>query len=168
MEADMKKKIILIIVLVAVFIASFVGASYFFKEKPKGFGDNEFSITLPDKFSLEELEGARVYLESDDALIIAYKDTFQELEALGITKDSSLNDYLELIIKNNNYEYEVKEDDGLVYFEYEEDVDDSNYYYFVLALKSDDAFWLVNFACLAQDKDEFKLDFMDWAKTIEV
>lgn len=57
--------------------------------------------------------------------------------------------------------------DGINYFEYTYlNLSEESFKYFNTAYESDDAFWLVQFACAVDDYDSNKSDFIKWAKTV--
>ncbi len=134
----------------------------------KVFDEGDFKITLTSDFEKSELEDVTYYYVSDDALVTALKETVEELSVLGITKDSTIEDYAKLVIKANDKddEYQLKGD--YAYFEYEATVEGSDFYYIAVTYKAKDAFWLVNFMCTKKDKSLFKNKFFDWADSVEV
>ena len=108
------------------------------------------------------------YYESDEALVTALKESFEDLSIVGISKDSTIEDYVKLIIESNEKDdhYELKS--NYAYFEYEATVDGSDFYYIAVTYKGKDAFWLVNFMCTKEDKNNYKNKFLDWADSVEV
>ena len=134
----------------------------------KVFEENDFKITLSNSFKKGELESVTYYYESDEALVTALKESFEDLSIVGISKDSTIEDYVKLIIESNEKDdhYELK--GNYAYFEYEATVDGSDFYYIAVTYKGKDAFWLVNFMCTKEDKNNYKNKFLDWADSVEV
>ena len=132
------------------------------------FEENDFKITLSNSFKKGELESVTYYYESDEALVTALKESFEDLSIVGISKDSTIEDYVKLIIESNEKDdhYELK--GNYAYFEYEATVDGSDFYYIAVTYKGKDAFWLVNFMCTKEDKNNYKNKFLDWADSVEV
>ncbi len=134
----------------------------------KVFEEKDFKITLSNSFKKGELESVTYYYESDEALVTALKESFEDLSIVGISKDSTIEDYVKLIIESNEKDdhYELK--GNYAYFEYEATVDGSDFYYIAVTYKGKDAFWLVNFMCTKEDKNNYKNKFLDWADSVEV
>ena len=80
----------------------------------------------------------------------------------------SLEDYTDLVLRNNvlTAEFEERENEDYIYFSYEKSMSGKTFYYLATTHKAEDAFWLIQFACDKDDKDEFKDKFLDWADTI--
>lgn len=134
----------------------------------KVFEEKDLKITLSNSFKKGELESVTYYYESDEALVTALKESFEDLSIVGISKDSTIEDYVKLIIESNEKDdhYELK--GNYAYFEYEATVDGSDFYYIAVTYKGKDAFWLVNFMCTKEDKNNYKNKFLDWADSVEV
>lgn len=159
----MKKNIkLLVLVLLVVVIA---GCSLL-KDKTKTYTQNGISVTMNDGFTLKELDNVTVYLEGEDAIFTALKENFTTLEPLGITSESNLQNYAKAVIEANSLTSSIKEKDGVTYFTYTKEVNNNNFYYLATVYKSKDAFWLINFACEAKNKDTFEPRFIEWAKTV--
>lgn len=134
----------------------------------KVFEEKDFKITLSNSFKKGELESVTYYYESDEALVTALKESFEDLSIVGISKDSTIEDYVKLIIESNEKDDQYKIKDKYAYFEYEATVDESDFYYVAVTYKGKDAFWLVNFMCTKEDKNNYKNKFLDWADSVEV
>ena len=102
------------------------------------------SITLTDEFTEKDLVSATVYFESMDAIVTGLKEEFSTLEAAGLTKDSTVEDYAKAVTTNNQKDSKIKTEDGLTYFTYTSDVNGKTYFYIATMYKSNDAFWLFN------------------------
>lgn len=159
----MKKNIkLLVLVLLVVLIA---GCSLL-KEKAKTYSTNGISVTMTDGFALKDLEGVTVYLEGDDAIFTALKEDFSTLEPYGITSASTLKEYASAIVDGNSLTTTIEEKDGLTYFTYTKEISGNSFYYLATVYKTDNAFWLINFACESKGKDTFEPRFLEWAKTV--
>ncbi len=134
--------------------------------KQKDYSSHGFNIKMDDGMTEKDLATATATWMSDKAVVTALKEEFSILETIDIDKNSKIEDYAKAVIKNNKADYELKEKDGLNYFEYEQTVSGKDYYYFAAIYKSDDAFWLVNFACDKNNKSEYQDKFVEWAKTV--
>lgn len=135
-------------------------------EKQKDYSSHGFNIKMDDGMTEKDLATATATFMNDKAVVTALKEEFTLLEAIDIDEKSSIEDYAEAVIKNNKADYELKEKDGINYFEYEKTVSGKDYYYYAVVYKSHDAFWLVNFACEKNNKTEYQEKFFEWAKSV--
>ncbi len=165
----MKNKMIIVVVFLIFFMIGFLGVRGFLtQEKEKAFDLDGFHITLIDQFQEEEMDGVTVYLESDYVGIAAYQEPFTDLEIIGLNKNSTLDEYMQLVIQNNGGDEEIKHENDLTYVEYEKEIDGETYYYFVTTFKGEDSFWGVIFFTLKDNKNTYRDDFIKWAQSIEV
>ena len=63
--------------------------------------------------------------------------------------------------------YDLIHEDNLYYYTYDYEINNNEYYYVSTIHKSDNAFWICNFACKKSDKDKYHDLFIKWAKTIK-
>ena len=136
-------------------------------DKTKIYTSHGMSIEMPVGFYEKSLASTTVYFESQTAIVTGLKETFTTLSQVGLDKDSSVNDYLELVLENNQKEENLKEDENLVYFTYEANVSDKDFFYTTVGYKANDSFWLLNFACEKENKDTYASEFLKWAKTVK-
>lgn len=160
----MKRKIF---VSLLALIMCFTLSGCVFGSKDKTYTSNGISVTMSDGFQEKSIVSQTVYLESTESIFSALKEDFSVLEAVDLGESASLKDYAEAVVANNKADYEIKEEDGLTYFEYEKTVSGKDFYYLACVYKSDDAFWLVNFASEASNKGKYQPLFKRWAKTIK-
>lgn len=133
----------------------------------KTYSSKGFKITMADGLYEKDLVSATVYYEGEEAIVSALKEEFTLVEIIGLSKESSLDEYVEAIMTNNQADYTVKTDGDMRYFTYENTVSGKKYFYFSAVYKSDDAFWLVNFASDINNKSKYEPLFLKWAKTVE-
>lgn len=137
----------------------------------KEFKEEDFSITLTEDFYKKDIVSATYYYESLDSIAMALKEEFSNLESVGITEDSTLEDYTKLVLINNKMtedKLKYSDDKSYVYFEYEKEVSGSDMYYLAVVKKGTDAFWLMNFACKAEQKADLQDNFFDYASSIKI
>lgn len=158
-----KKRIGIIVLMMFTLI---LGGCFNSEVKQKDYSSHGFNIKMDDGMTEKDLATATATYMSDKVVVTALKEEFTLLEAIDIDEKSSIEDYAEAVIKNNKADYELKEKDGINYFEYEKTVSGKDYYYYAVVYKSDDAFWLVNFACEKNNKSEYQEKFFEWAKTV--
>ncbi len=163
----MKRKFGLIVASVSVALTcifAFAGCS-FFQVQEKTFEKEGMSITLNTSFVEKEIEGQTVYYESLKAIATALKEEFTMLAGLA---DYSLEKYTDLTISGNQLsaKAEYREGHDYMYFSYQKNVSGNTFYYLATTHKMSDAFWLIQFACLADEKDKYFEQFLSWADTV--
>lgn len=136
----------------------------------KEFSANGFTITLTEDFYEKELISFTNYYASTGAIVTALKEEFTTLELVGIDSKSSLEDYAKAVEANNNGNYELKmnEKSNYLSFTYNATISGKEYYYYAVVKKGSDSFWLINFACFDDEKDQYQPKFEEWASTIKV
>ena len=140
-----------------------LGACSCFK-KEKTYSGNGMSITMEDGFYEKEIVAATYYLESTSAIMHALKEEFQTL----LPSSTTLQRYATMVQNNNRLESEVssRENEEYLYFEYEKTANGKDFFYLATVHKADDSFWLIQFACSQDDKEDYKDKFLKWADTI--
>lgn len=156
-----------ILILVSAFIVGVIIGlipHIFDTPEDKVFTSNGLSITLTDEFIKVDQEGFEMCYGSPDVAVLISRDKFSDL--LGL-EEFTLQEYGELVIENFEIEGgEVTDVNGLVAFEYEAETEDGTYHYFVTIHKSDDSFWLVQFATLTKKIDKYAESFVKWADSV--
>ncbi len=135
----------------------------------KTYSKSGMSITLPGYFYEKELMTYTYYLESIDSIVLVIKETFDYLENNSeFNSNSSLTEYANAVITNNKLDSEVerRQDGKYEFFNFEKTVDGKDFFYLATVYKSQDSFWLIQFACLTKDKDTFMPQFLEWADTV--
>ena len=165
----MKKILYLIGALFVAFLLAFtITLDFINVSKKETFRENGLEITLTSDFKVSELMNATAYFESNNAIVVARKESLEDLKELDIDKNSSLEDYAKVILRANDSDYTLQKNGNLLYYEYESTVEDNLFYYFVTVAKSDDSFWVINFASPKSEKSMYKPEFIKWAKSIKV
>lgn len=136
--------------------------------KDKEFSENGITITLTNEFRKTQVNGLDAAYESRDVIVGAQKEAF----GTSGWERYSTRQYIDAVIDHNSQKFAsatVTEVDGLVGFTYQA-VDPGteqmcHYYYY--AYKTDDAFWLVQFAVLSKDAERYEQRIVEWAKSVE-
>lgn len=132
--------------------------------RPKDFSEQEMTVTLTREFGEFAAEGFTVSYSSEDVVVFALREDFSLAEGLG---DFTLDDYAALVMYNNGIEgAELKNVDGIPYFEYDTDFEDETYSYAIFMYKASDAFWLFQFVTHDEDYGKLKLDILGWASSV--
>lgn len=159
-----------------VFLASFLAGLFIFfagynlifnpVPKEKTFSSDEMTITLTNEFKKAEADGYIDVYDSKKIAVFSLKEEFALFDGL---ENYTPKQYCDMAIQNNNLESsKTKTSDGLTYFEYDAVNTDTNktYHYFVYVYKTDDAFWMVQFALLKQNADKYAPKIAKYAKSI--
>ena len=159
----------LVILIVAAILGAVVGyalTSGMFgnkEPKPKNFSSNGLNITLTDEFRETNVEQYTVAFDSPDVAVFALKESVRGMESY------TLEQYADLLAKANNLgSVDVKTEDGLTSFEYDATNSESKarYRYFTYVYKSNDGYWMVQFATLVENADAYDEQFAEWAKSV--
>ena len=165
-------KVIIFIILFVVVAITVGCVCLLFDSDEKVFSKDGMSITLTENFVENEYYGFTAYYDTEDAQVYVMKESFSLLKENDQPTNISTKAYAEIMLKTQELDAEVFEKDGLTYFYYEKDVlGYSDVYvrnsYYAVAYKTDDAFWLFQFACEKSLYDEYEEKFVEWAKSVE-
>lgn len=154
-------------VVVGLVVGNLIGKGVTIKTvEPKDFSYDKMSITLTEEFEKTDMEGFTVAYGSKDVAVFAIKESFSLQEDVG---SLTLEEYANIVIEKNNRDATVKEKDGLTCFEFDYLNPETKeaYRYFAYVYKSEDAFWLVQFAVLKENSDTYEEKIGEWAKSVE-
>lgn len=164
-----KAAISYVIYFILFFIAGFALAFFLDSESvPETFTYGDMSITLTDEFSEANIDGYSACYQSYDNLVMLIKDDSSLFENF---ETYTLEQYGEDTLVYNEFDdsIELQQENGLTYFEYEFNDEDTGevYSYFVPLYKSSDAFWFFQFASMKEDYETCREHFIEWAKSVE-
>ena len=128
---------------------------------PKQFNKAGMTITLTEEFKEFDAGNYTVGYTTNKCAVFALEEAFSLFEN---GESMTVREYGQLVLYNNgmNETSKLVEENGLLYFEYQMET----YYYMACLYKAEDAFWLVQFSCDADNISAFKDNFTQWAKTI--
>lgn len=161
-----------LVVFLASFLAGllifFAGYNLIFNPTPKEktFSSDEMTITLTNEFEKMESDKYIDVYESRKMVVFSSKEEFALFEG---AENYTAKQYCDLTIQINNLDSsKTKTSDGLTYFEYDSVNPNTNktYHYFVYVYKTDDAFWMVQFALLKQNAYKYAPKIAKYAKSI--
>lgn len=158
----MKKKLAIGLVLV-IMLLSLAGCA----ATTKTYSSHGLEITMKDDFIEKSIATATVYYVSNDAIFTGLKESFEELSVINLGKDSTVDEYAEAVLANNQVSYDMQKDGDLTYFTYEATASGKDFFYLSALEKSNDAFWILTFACEKDNKDKYEPLFKEWAKTVK-
>ena len=135
--------------------------------KTKTYTADELNIVLPKDFTA---------ISGRDDLVACYSsnDVSIYIKKEAITEDSylemyDLDNYRLNILHENGMKYEeLKNIEGNPYFMYDylHEASGVTYTFFTFAYKTDDAFWMVQFATEKENVAEFEADIIQWADSV--
>lgn len=164
----MKKHISIIITLVGVLLFSAVltGCG---GPKEKAFTKAGMTINLDDTFKeQEDIPDMTAAYVSNDKAVSFLREDFSLLQAYGYNPEEiDINRYLEVVKNTNDWPGEIIEKDGITQLTYYLSQGDQDFEYLVTAVKTSDAFWLIQFGCLSRDFTAYYPKFIGWLKTFK-
>lgn len=161
MKTILKNSVLLIL---ACFTLVFAGC----KEKEKTYSGHGMSITMTKGFYEQQNINFTYYLVDDDSFMVANKESFDSFGLNSLDSSTTLVEYTDIVIDGNNLfaTYNTRENEDYLYFTYEREVEGDEFFYLATTHKTSDAFWLIQFCCFEDEKDEFEDKFLKWADTI--
>ena len=142
------------------------GALDYNNTKEKTFDIEGVRISLPNNMISYDSEQYNIYLANNDLLFLGIKETFTSLNSIGLNSDSTLEEYAEVIKQVNNTSSFIKKDNYMYYMK-TENIENQNYDYVIVVKKSEDSFWLFNFAYLTSNKSVLQDKVFEYINTIE-
>ena len=159
--------IILIVAIIVGFIIGFITNFMSGAGETKQFKCEEMQITLTDEFMKVPVSGFDACFANDEIVILVTRD---DLDVLYDLEEYSLKEYGDLSLEANELAdvSEVKENNGIMYYDYEAENAEENctYYYYATIFKSEDAFWTIQFAVTAEEVDEYMPQIIEFSETI--
>ena len=157
------KKIIAVLIA-AVMVLSLAGCELLPKEK--AFSVEEMLITLTDAFTEAEFEGYTKAFDSRKMAVFVLREDKAELNGVEI----SLDEYAALtrVANVDRGPGEIKSEDGLTFFDYDYYGSDGTtiYSYLTVMYESDEAFWLVQFACDQTQWEKLRPEMIKYAQSV--
>ena len=133
--------------------------------KPKQFSAEGMTITLTEAFKSTQISDFTSCYESKEVLVMNTKQSFAEIPGL---KNMTLEEYRTALTANVQADREMKDYGGIPGFEYDYTSPDykESYHYRVYLFKTDDAFWIVEFATRQNKFSSWEAKIGEWAKTV--
>ncbi len=127
--------------------------------------DSGVVMTLTDSFEKLESDGYNFTYGTNDAVVFGMEERFADYKEL---KEYSLEEYGESLIEYWEVDSKLQKADGIMYFEYQGESEDTNtvYHYLVSVYKTEDSFWAITFAIDDANYETYKPLFIEWAKSV--
>ena len=163
----MKKILALVLALVTLLscVSCFGGKVY--EAAPADFSADGMNITLTKAFKKAKIDGYTAAFDSKAVAVFVLKES---AAMFGDMADMSQREYAELLRQANASKNPdaLKTEEGVLLFEYSfyNPAEKQTYKYFTTVHKSDDAFWMVQFASVEANYEEHRPYMLQWAKSI--
>lgn len=158
------KKLSLLVLLLSLFMLLACGCA----SDPKNFSEEDLTITLTKSFESSHHQGFDIYLESDDVIFSAVRESATDLEYAGY-EITSLNDYsIEIAELNGCSQSTLNKRNDYYYFTTSNITSDANYTYVHCMFAGKDAYWICEFVCKTKNYDRFKDKIFKWADSIVI
>lgn len=164
-----KGTVVLVAALIVGLALGFFGTSLALKDTAaeKAFSTDGMAINLTEDFTQVPADGFALYCESAEVAMFALKEDFFLMPG---AEDYTVEEYADLVFQNNPMAAtaQLYTEDSLTWFDYSytNTAEALDYHFFVYVFKSDDAFWLIQFAtpeALAEEKAD---EIVEWAKSV--
>lgn len=146
-----------------------LGCSLFGEQaEPQEFSGSGITITLDDSFQKSNTMYVTFYLESFDYIFTGERE---EKSLFTGTDIDTLEDYAHAVLEysgNSGTELLEAEDSAYLYAYYTATVEADEFGYMLICMESDNYYYVMNFASFADELDDSKDQFFDWADTIVV
>lgn len=156
----MKKRSLIALLLCAVMLLTC--ACEFGKAKPKTFTAAGMTIELTEDFTEKDMLGFTAVYQSDDVLVFALKEEF---DILG--DGMNVDEYAQLVLDANKMDADIQHEGGHTYFTFEKTVSGKDMTYTAVLYKGEDAYWMIQFACLTSDYDKLNDTIFGYADSVE-
>jgi len=129
---------------------------------------NGFSIVLPANYKEKnDNKAVTCYFEGANGIVTCIEEPKESLKTAVGEHDITLTRYAELVISANGLSTSPSTDsEKNTYFTYSKTVDEKDFFYYGVVKESDESFWLFNFVCFEDAKDEYLEKFPVWAASI--
>lgn len=145
----MKTKLLSILLALLLFLCGCAAE----EELPAAPIDTDFAaagmhITLTDEFTEKPHVAYTALYESSELAVMVLKEEYTLFENTDFSAQTSPEQYAELVWRSNQLSDTVplEEDEDLIWFEYSRTTNGTDYTYRAYVFKSNDAFWLLQFA----------------------
>ncbi len=133
----------------------------------KEFTSAGMTITLTEDFDQEFMDGFTAAYKSPEAAMFAIKEEFSLMEG---AENLSIEEYVDILFQNNPLTAEsvLNTEGEIPWFEYTymDPMEGQTYRYYVAVYKTEDAFWLVQFATPEAMAEEMTPQFHAWAESV--
>ena len=155
-----------VVLIIAFIVGVVIGVAKNFITFSETFSYEEMSITLTSDFTKVDSDDFEAAYASDNMAVFVLKEAFSLVA--GFDK-YTLDDYTNLVKKSNGYSSAItKRENGLTFFKYEATNPETNeeHVYYTYTYKSDEAFWIVQFAVEKSEAAKYYEEIVEYAKSV--
>ena len=161
-----------LITVAAILVGFIIGFAISFgsecSPRDKKFSVDGMTITLNSNFEKVDVDKEHKYdasYGSEEVAVLVLKEEFSLVEGF---EDYTLEEYAELLVEANGLSSDVKIKDGMTFFDYQKksSKDQKIYRYRAYVYKSDDAFWMIQFAIETKNYDDYADSIDEWARSV--
>lgn len=136
--------------------------------KEETFSKDGLTITLTNRFREYDAtaEGYSVAYDSATVAVFAMQEQKADFATMGL--EPTLEEYAQLVIEANDFDSTVSLDNNLVSFTYEGSNEGVTYTYLACVYETEEAYWLVQFACEADKYENLQADILKYAQSVIV
>ena len=132
------------------------------------YASDGMEIVLPSDFDKHTVEGYTVCYATPTVTVLALREAFSLAEGL---ESMTVREYADLVYLANadKSPSPVTEEEGFPMMEYTYRVEPVgvDFVYMSVMYKAEDAFWTVQFACPEENYEEYRPQFITWAKSVK-
>ena len=162
------KRMALAFILAMLMCLSGCSAVMLNQEKTELFVSDGMEIVLPAHFEKHNAEGYTVCYATPTVTVLALREAFSLAEGL---ETMTVREYADLVYLANAVKNPspITEEEGFPLMEYTYRVETVgvDFVYLSVMYKADDAFWTVQFACPEENYEEYRPQFITWAKSVK-
>lgn len=133
----------------------------------KDFSKAGMTITLTNKFVEKDLVTQTAYYESTDAIVTVLREGFDIFQQNGLDYNITKKQYAEMCVFQNNLTAIVDENEKYAHFSYQKEINGQDFSYEAYCFRTDDAFWLIQFACHTKNLSKMTSVFEKYANSVK-
>lgn len=133
----------------------------------KDFSKAGMTITLTNKFVEKDLVTQTAYYESTDAIVTVLREGFDIFQQNGLDYNITKKQYAEMCVFQNNLTAIVDESEKHAHFSYQKEINGQDFSYEAYCFRTDDAFWLIQFACHTKNLSKMTSVFEKYANSVK-
>ena len=132
----------------------------------KTFTSDDLSITLTNEFVESTQETYQFYYSSGSAICIGVKEAKDTIS--NVNPDiHSLQEYAEVSMMRSDISADFTQyNDHTLVYEWENNINDTDYSYIAYITETEDAYWMIQFATLSEQYENVKADFASYFDSI--
>ena len=124
-------------------------------------------ITLPESLQKDSMDGFDLFYYNDEYMVSVITESNDLLSSAGLDPASmDLKGYSDLVAAANGVTFS-QDADGNYVSEYDRTLTDGNFHYYTTVAQGPQGFYVVTFACFADEQSKYVPVFQELIKTIE-